>query len=155
MSKRFGRNQRRKLREQLAEYEAENSRMGNKLVVQGRDNRVMQRQLDALKAYLGKNHPMFPPSGFDPGFKPQPEDQFYLRGAEGQPEAAMVMRFGRPSIDDHSRDVHFMLYAGQDRIGYALTEHALHNMPLEHLARNMASAMVDLLLATIRKEPRR
>lgn len=163
MSKRFGRNQRRKMREKLTAYESENFRMGTSLVLSGRDLKVAYRQIDTLerqlrtaKEFLGPNHPAFPAANFDPGYKPQPEDPFRLWDGNGCPTEATVMRFGAPRLMNNG-DVHFMLHAGEGRFGYAITTDMLRQIkPVSRdaLAWAITSELVNLLLDAMRKEPR-
>lgn len=161
MSKRFGRNQRRKMREELAAHEAENFRMGTALVMKGRDvraanNRIaeLEQQLNVAKACLGDKHPAFPAGKFDPGFKPQPEDPFMMNPYCGQTDQATVMRFATPRRDDHKRAVHYVLYAGKERVAYAISDHALQSVPRDVLAFSMTQELVELLLDNMSKEPR-
>lgn len=158
MSKRFGRNQRRKMREQLALQDAimrEHARTAGELAIQLSRERAsankLGEQLRVAKACLGQNHPAFPAGCFDPGFKPHPEDGLRIWGSDGQPCDAMVMRFARVTRDEYRRQVHIKLYAGKECFGYALSEDALHRVPREELAEAMTRELVELLLNTMRK----
>lgn len=164
MSRRFGRNQRRKMREQLALLEYECGLLSTKASMQEGSLRKARKQTDELeqqlrvaKTFLGPNHPAFPAGGFDPGFKPQPEEPFCLPGDAGQALTATVMRFGRPRRDDYRAQVHFMLYAGAEQFGYAISDVALREHRPEAraaLAQMITASLVDLLLDSMNKEPR-
>lgn len=150
MSKRFGRNQKRKMREVIEStvqaYEWEHSRARHYANELYKTEQLVER----IKSWLGKNHPAFPAGNFDPGFKPQPEDSFFLpRGS--QPLQATVMRWGKPRPDEMHKAVHFMLYAGHERFGYAITENALQFGPVEELARTIMEELTPLLIDQMRK----
>ncbi len=150
MSKRFGRNQKRKMREAIEKteqaYKWEHSRAQHYADELYRSEQTIER----IKRWLGPNHPAFPAGRFDPGFKPQPEDTFFLpRGPK--PVPATVMRFGKPRPDEMHHAVHFMLYAGHERFGYAIAEHALQYAPAEELARTIMLELTPLLLDQMRK----
>lgn len=154
MSKRFGRNQRRRAREALEWEKSRASYLQNELyAVQSRLGEV-QRQLNVAKACLGDKHPAFPAGKFDAGFKPQPEDPFMMNPYLGQKEKGTVMRFATPRRDDHSRDVHYVLYAGKERVAYAISDHALQNVPRDVLAYRMTEQLVELLLDNMSKGAR-
>lgn len=162
MSRRFGRNQRRKMREELAAaiadsnwHQSRASDLQNELYATERRLGEVQRQLNVAKACLGENHPAFPAGCFDPGYIPEPEDQFMIAGPGGVPLESTVMRFGTPRRNDFRNEIHFMLYAGKECAGYALTNEALHSMPRDVLAYRMTQQLVGLLLETMNKEPRR
>lgn len=163
MSKRFGRNQRRKLREQLASSEKlvrEHSRSSGeyaaRLFAEQAKVRSLVQQLNVAKAILGPNHPAFPAGNFDPGWLPHPEEPLFLRDQYGDASLATVMRFGNPRRAPEHQAVHYMLYAGHKRFGYALSEHILRSKdaPREALAWAITNELVKLLLDEMQKEPR-
>ncbi|WP_313824066.1 hypothetical protein [Leclercia sp.] len=161
MSKRFGRNQRRRAREELAAATADSnwhqsraSHLQNELYATETRLGEIQRQLNVAKACLGDKHPAFPAGKFDAGFKPHPEDPFMMNPYRGQTDQATVMRFATPRRDDHKRAVHYVLYAGKERVAYAISDHALQNVPRDVLAFSMTQELVELLLDNMSKEPR-
>ncbi|WP_109217585.1 hypothetical protein [Klebsiella pneumoniae] len=160
MSRRFGRNQRRKMREQLAAAQASAQWHESRANYFSDELFNAQRRYDQLenvaRAWLGPNHPAFPAGKFDPGFKPEPEDSLLLLDGNGHPVPATVMRFGTPRLYEERRAVHYMLYAGKERFGYAISEHMLRNRHVHRdaLARSIADELVQLLLDQMQKEPR-
>lgn len=161
MSRRFGRNQRRKMREQLAAEQASAQWHESRANYFSDELFNAQRRYDQLenvaRAWLGPNHPAFPAGKFDPGFTPMPEEPLWLLDRNRDPSLATVMRFGTPRLEEERRAVHYMLYAGDQRFGYALSEHILRtqNVPRDALARSITSELVQLLLDAMEKEPRR
>lgn len=154
MSKRFGRNQRRRAREALEWANSRASYLQNELYVVHNRLGEVQRQLNVAKACLGDKHPAFPAGKFDPGFKPRPEDLFMVNPYPGQTDHATVMRFATPRRDDHKRAVHYVLYAGKERVAYAISDHALQTLPRDVLAYRMTEQLVELLLDNMQMEPR-
>ncbi len=163
MTKRFGRNQRRKMREQLAVAEKAAHEHGRalgeyaaRLFAERAQVRSLEQQIEILKAYLGPNHPAFPAGKFDPRYIPEPEDPCWLFDGDGDPSEATVMHFGTPRRAEERRAVHYMLYAGKERVGYAISEHILRTpgVPRDVLAWSITNELVKLLLDTMQKEPR-
>lgn len=154
MSRRYGRNQRRRAREELEWANSRASHLQNELYAVHSRLGEVQRQLNVAKSCLGDKHPAFPAGKFDPGFKPQPEDPLMINPYPGQTDQATVMRFATPRRDDHKRAVHYVLYAGKERVGYAISHHALQTVPRDVLEFSITRELVELLIDNMQKEPR-
>lgn len=150
MSKRFGRNQKRRLAQVLAQLQAVND---THVDVSGRQiseiSRLQSRLRDA-EAVLGVDNPAFPakrmearrPTKFDPHATVTMRNGSYAH--------PMTMRLDELPLN-HREQAHVILTYKHHRWGYAITEQALRLYPREVLARVIADEFTHLVLDELNK----
>lgn len=157
MNKRFGRNQRRKMREQLAASQAEKISMGTELAMRGGALRAASSRIDELeqqlanaKIVIGRNHPSFPAERLELGFMPAPRDRFDV-GTGPRDITTMAAMTITANRDVVFNEVHFRLaYGDQVSSAYAVSEHAMRTVPKEILCRAITEEMVHLVIDVYR-----
>lgn len=161
MSKRFGRNQRRRAREQVAKLQNENGLltvgadlMEASLRKAANEVHMLRRELSDAKLYLGENSPAFPPNQFDFGRKLYRDEPFSLPTRTGWNEA-IAMQVVRRDSEDLRDQVHFLLFAGPEQWGYAITKRALASAPREVIAQHIVAVLVDMMLDKMNTRGRR
>ena len=156
MSKRFGRNQRRRAREEVASWKEQSRLKAGYLLTAHRqadelraEMRQLEQRLDDAKAVLGKDHPVFAAGGYQHHRNP-PALTFQHRLPTGQ-VANMVAFELEARPDDVKAQIHMHLYAGRERVGYAISQHALRNIPEHVLVRRITEEIIFMALAEIRR----
>ena len=131
MSKRFGRNQRRRAREQIAALRDENGMLSVKASFQESSLhaaairvRMLEQQLSNAKIVIGRNHPAFPAERMNMGFMPAPGHRFQMHTGPSD-IATMAMLSITTNRDVVFNEVHFRLTHGDVQAGYALSECAI------------------------------
>lgn len=157
MSKRFGRNQRRKLREQLAAVEYEKGLLQTKATIQdgflqkaSKEISSLRQQLDNAKIVIGRNHPTFPPEKLALGFLPAPRDRFSARTGPFDLATMATMNI-TANRDVVFNQVHFKLVHGDVVSAYAVSEHAMRNVPEHILCEAITRELVDFTIQAYRK----
>ena len=155
MSKRFGRNQRRRAREQLAALEYENGLLLTQTAMQdgslqkaAKEVQLLRQQLDNAKIVIGRNHPAFPPGQMDMGFMPAPGDRFSVSTGPRDIATAALMSVSTDR-DTVFNEVHFILMHGDKRAGYIVSERAMREAGAEergYLCNNIATLLVDHII---------
>lgn len=157
MSKRFGRNQRRKLREQLASVEYKSDLLETKASMQERSLQkaadevaFLRQQLDNAKIVIGRNHPAFPAETLALGFLPAPRDRF---SAPTGPRdiATMATMSITANRDVVFNEVHFRLIHGDVVSAYAVSEHAMRKVPEHILCEAITRELVGFTIQAYRK----
>lgn len=150
MSKRFGRNQKRRLVQELAQLQEVNS---THVDVSGRqisEISRLQSRLRAAELVLGVDSPAFPanrmealgPTKFDP--------MVTVRMRNGNYAHPMTMKLDERPLH-HREQAHVILTYKHHRWGYAITEEALHCYPREVLARGIAEEFTHMVLDELNK----
>lgn len=150
MSKRFGRNQKRRLVQELAQLQAVNSTHVEVAGTQISEIGRLQARLRAVELVLGVDNPAFPanrmeaprPTRFDPM-----AEVMMRNGSRAHP---MTMRLDERPLD-HREQAHIILTYQHHRWGYAITELALRLYPREVLARGIAEEFTHMVLDELNK----
>lgn len=157
MSKRFGRNQRRKMREQLADEQAANISIRTQLAMQRgaldagiQKMHMMEEQLANAKIVIGRNHPSFPAERLALGFMPAPRDRFNV-GTGPRDITTMAAMTITANRDVVFNEVHFRLVHGDSVCAYAVSEHAMRTTPEEILCRAITQELVAFTINEYRK----
>lgn len=150
MSKRFGRNQKRRLVQELAQLqEVNNTYVGANGRHISEIGRLRARLRDA-EAVLGVDNPAFPANRME-----APRPTKFDRMAEvmmrnGSRAHPMTMRLDERPLD-HREQAHIILTYQHHRWGYAITEQALRFYPREVLARGIAEEFTHMVLDELNK----
>lgn len=151
MSKRFGRNQKRRLVQELAQLQAVNSTHVKVAGTQISEIGRLRARLRDAEAVLGVDNPAFPakrmeargPTKFDP--------HATVTMRNGNYAHPMTMALDDKPVPHHHEQAHVMLTYKHHRWGYAITEEALHTYPREVIAHHMAVAFTELALDELNK----
>lgn len=145
MSKRFGRNQKRRLMRELAQQQEMSKAYIAISVDHVSEIASLQAQLIDSKAVLGAYNPAFPATCKSIE-RPLTVDHDYAvqlpNGAYARP-MTMVMQ-ERPF--DHREQAHVILTHKGSSWGYAITDEALHRYPREVLAKRIAHGLTRMVL---------
>lgn len=157
MSKRFGRNQRRRAREELAAatadanwHQSRASHLQNELWQVNLANSRMRSELEAAKLVIGRHHPTFPAEDLDLGIFPHPEDTLSIPTGTGDIALAHRMAF-TVNGDSARNECHFKLYYGGYAAGYVISRHAMLNVDADYLCQRITKEMVGHIIAAYRK----
>lgn len=157
MSKRFGRNQRRKMREQLAAATEKSDRFeqawrhqAGLLSHMHRENADLRTQLDNAKAVIGRYHPAFPPERVTLGYLPAPGERYRIPVGPGEMAtlATMTITAGRDNVFN---EVHFRLIHGDVVAAYAVSETAMRNCEPSQLCEQITAELVAFTVKAYRK----
>lgn len=150
MSKRFGRNQKRRLVQELAQLQEVNSThvevAGTQITEIGR----LSARLRAAEAVLGVDNPAFPANRMEAIALSHGDPFLVVHMRNGSEAYPMTMRTQERPFD-HREQAHVILTYKHHRWGYAITEEALHTYPRELLAHHMAVAFTELALDELNK----
>lgn len=157
MSKRFGRNQRRRAREELAAaiadsnwHQSRASHLQNELWQVNLANTRMRNELAAAKLVIGRHHPTFPAEDLDLGIFPEPEDTLRIPIGVGDITEAHAMRV--TVNGDHARnECHFRLYYGGQQAGYVVSKLAMLNVDADFLCQRITRELVGYVIDEYRK----
>lgn len=150
MSKRFGRNQKRRLVQELAQLQAVNSTHVEVAGTQISEIGLLSARLRDAAAVLGVDNPAFPAKRMEA-----------LGPTKFDPHATVTMRNGsyahpmtvkldeRPF--DHRSQAHVILTYKHHRWGYAITEEALRIYPRDVLALGIAKELTHMVLDELNK----
>lgn len=157
MSKRFGRNQRRRAREELAASQALAGELAVKSSFQEKSLnhaasriRMLEQQLDNAKIVIGRHHPLFPAEQLDLGFMPAPRDRFDV-GTGPRDITTMAAMSITANRDVVFNEVHFRLVHGDMVSAYAVSEHAMRTVPEAILCDAITRELVDFTINEYRK----
>lgn len=150
MSKRFGRNQKRRLIQELAQLQETNKSFVKVAGIQISEISRLQSRLRDAEAVLGVGNPAFPakrmealgPTKFDPHATVTMRNGSYAH--------PMTMKLDERPLD-HREQAHVILTYKHHRWGYAITEQALRLYPREVLARVIAQEFTHLVLDELNK----
>ena len=155
MSRRYGRNQKRKARQEIERLERARDYWEDR---HGRDTmslaQTVQEQryaLDNVAMALGENFIGLPPReiAWKVGELADPDD-FVVPVSRGRTVMARTMGYQVREWGDRPQDrVHFLVRLAGERVGYALADDALYRCPPKLLARNIADQMAELLVRDI------
>lgn len=149
MSKRFGRNQKRRLVQELEQYERINSTLVQTAGVQISEISRLESRLRAAEAVLGVYNPAFPPKRLE-ALGPHGRDPEYRVPFPGG-GAAHPMTITTRDLIDHSSQVHAVLTYKHHAWGYAISEQAMHSYPREVLAGHIADVFTNMVLDELNK----
>lgn len=150
MSKRFGRNQKRRLVQELAQLQAVNKAHVDVAGVQISENSRLRARLRDAETVLGVDNPAFPanrmealgPTKFDP--------MATVTMRNGSYAHPMAMKLDERPLH-HREQAHIILTYKHQRWGYAITEQALYLYPREVLARGIAEEFTHMVLDELNK----
>ena len=150
MSKRFGRNQKRRLAQVLAQLQAVND---THVDVSGRqisEISRLQSRLRAVEIVLGVDNPAFPANRMEALGPTKYDPLGRVRMRNGNYAHPMTMSTQeRPFY--HREQAHIILTYKHHRWGYAITEQALRLYPREVLARGIAEEFTHMVLDELNK----
>lgn len=157
MSKRFGRNQRRRAREELAAavtdsewHQSRASHLQNELWQATQINTRLRQELEGAKAAIGRHHPSFAPGALDLGFLPRPAQPLRVAPYRGSEATAYMMEL-TVDADNIKNECHFRLYYGQIAAGYVVSENAMLNVDADFLCDRITREMTGLVVSEYRK----
>lgn len=151
MGKRFGRNQKRRLTQELTQCQHSNSALVQISSTQVFEIGHLQSRLRAAERVLGMNNPAFPPGNMEARRAADFDRHATVRVPNGVHVHPMTMVLDENAVLFHREQAHVILTYGPHRWGYAITEKALHCYPREVLARVMADAFTDMVLDQLNK----
>lgn len=151
MSKRFGRNQKRRLVQELAQLQEVNKTHVEVAGTQISENARLRASLRDAEAVLGLDNPAFRanrmearrPTRFDPM-----AEVLMRNGSYAHP---MTMKLDDRPVLHLREQAHVILTYKHHRWGYAITEQALRFYPREILARHMAEEFTHMVLDELNK----
>lgn len=178
MSKRFGRNQRRRARERIAALETRNSNLEQAHVLDrelsaslGAKLREAQDEIKRAKAILGRYCVAFMPehrqieTGFAPFIRQAPQPRPFSIGSMSGPESdALTLTFqameldviaARMNDDPIRHEMHYGVTFRDGAYGYAVTKHALMLMDRGDAVRLVSDSLAQSLVAHEQKKERR
>lgn len=157
MSKRFGRNQRRRAREALAASQSlagdlavKSSFQENSLNAAASRIRQLEEQIDIAKLIIGRHHPAFPVKQLALGFFPAPGDHFSF-DAGPRDIATMAMMTITTNRNTAFNEVHFHLSHGEFSAAYAVSDNAMREVPEGILCDAITRELVDYTISEYRK----
>lgn len=149
MSKRFGRNQKRRLTRALESLEMHKAELGDRIGSNMAELSRLRSRLRDAEAVLGVDHPAFPPNHMYAQRPTRRDPDYAVRMRNGIYVNPMAMH--TREVLDHREQAHVMLTYGGHIWGYAITYHALRCCPREVLARHMAHAFTEMALQELNK----
>lgn len=150
MSKRFGRNQKRRLVQELAQLQAVNSTHVEVAGTQISEIGRLRARLRDAEAVLGVDNPAFPANRMEALGPTKYEPHATVRMRNGNYAHPMTMSTQERPFD-HREQAHVFLTYKHHRWGYAITEQALHCYPREVLAQRIAHEFTHMVLDELNK----
>ena len=150
MSKRFGRNQKRRLVQELAQLQAVNSTHVEVAGTQISEIGRLRARLRGAEAVLGVDNPAFPANRMEALGPTKYDPHATVRMRNGNYAHPMTMSTQERPFD-HREQAHVFLTYKHHRWGYAITEQALHCYPREVLARGIAEEFTHMVLDELNK----
>ena len=158
MSKRFGRNQRRKMRKRIEHLESDNRL---KSTLMQRNQRIVEDVARILGRYFVGLDPEFQEIKYIdqmfPGWRAMVKRDHFNPGPIPMGEfVEMILPVLRGSrfIDDLRQQMHIRFVYDGTEVGYALDRQALLNMPRDLAIRNLAEAMARQLADSLNRPDR-
>lgn len=150
MGNRFGRNQKRRMREELqaainnveavsAEKQEQTSRLREHA-------HYLETQVDRCRQWLGKNHPAFTADGL---VVPYEQDSYYpliVTASDGCTPISSVMMQAGCYLSDSHQEVHYRLLAGGKQFGYTISSKALQNKNKRELIKSITMELVEAFI---------
>ncbi len=166
MSKRFGRNQRRKLRAELAHVLEQEAKLSTLMAKLSRDNDELRETINLTERVLGKYFVTLPPKTVDISYaerleylelplpdKPStvlyPEDRSGLLMEKIRAVTTAIMR-GDTWVDDLMGKIHIKFYSQAGEVRYCFAKDAFRYVPPERVATYIAQNMAEHL----KKDPK-
>ena len=149
MSKRFGRNQKRRLVQELAQLQETNKSFVKAAGIQISEISRLRAHLRAAELVLGVDNPAFHASRME-ALGPTKYDQHATVRINGSYAHPMTMSTQERPFD-HREQAHVFLTYKHHRWGYAITEQALRLYPREVLARGIAEEFTHMVLDELNK----
>lgn len=150
MSKRFGRNQKRRLVQELAQWKAGNRALVQTAGVQISEISRLESRLRAAEAVLGVDNPAFPANSMEALGPTKFDPMATVTMRNGSYAHPMTMKLDERPLD-HREQAHIILTYKHQRWGYAITERALRLYPREVLARGIAEEFTHMVLDELNK----
>lgn len=150
MSKRFGRNQKRRLVQELTQLQAANQTHGDVAGVQISENSRLRARLRDAEAVLGVDNPAFPANSMEALGPTKFDPRATVTMRNGSYAHHMTMKLDERPLN-HREQAHIILTYKHHRWGYAITEEALHTYPREVLARGIAEQFTYMVLDELNK----
>lgn len=150
MSKRFGRNQKRRLAQELAQLQETNKSFVKVAGIQISEISRLQSRLRAVELVLGVDNPAFPANRMEAPRPTQFDPMATVRMRNGNCAHPMTMNIQERPLD-HREQAHVILTYQHHRWGYAITEQALRFYPREVLAQRIAHEFTHMVLDELNK----
>ena len=158
MSRRYGRNQKRRAREEIAQRE---QAIASLLTGMAQDRALLQRQRmdiaerdDQLKfvaKVLGTNFIGLRPALYE--FREKHQSDYFRHQVNGGDVLMHTMRTNITTAPDRpDYMVHFRATLMDEVVGYAISECALRDGPEDYIVRRISDEMARLLIAELRKK---
>ena len=150
MSKRFGRNQKRRLAQELAQLQETNKSFVKVAGIQISEISRLRAHLRDAEAVLGVDNPAFPANRMEALGPTKYDPHATVRMRNGNYAHPMTMSTQERTFD-HREQAHIILTYKHHRWGYAVTEQALHCYPREVLAQRIAHEFTHMVLDELNK----
>jgi len=150
MSKRFGRNQKRRLVQELAQLQAVNQTHIEVAGTQISENSRLRAALRDAEAVLGLDNPAFRANVMEALGPTKYDPMATVRMRNGNYAHPMTMKLDERPLS-HRQEAHVFLTYKHHRWGYAITEEALHWYPREVLSHRIAHELTHLVLDELNK----
>lgn len=152
MSRRYGRNQKRKAREQIAKLTRHLEGCDRDMILLRQQRDDARRQLDNVRQALGPNFIGLSPEmlvrrAFELG---ENYDFRYQAPGGDVPMRSLVYRSFTDS-ERHVHQLHFRVELAGRKVGYAISYPALLHAPAEYLARAIGHEVAHMLVVDLRK----
>jgi hypothetical protein len=158
MSRRYGRNQKRRARAEIAKLEqvAAELQAGMEmdrglLQFQAREINRQQSQLNDVARIMGTNFIGLQPALWKFSDKHQP-DYFRCRVNDGDVQMHVMRTHIASAPDRPDYMMHFRVELAGEPVGYAISECALRDGPEDYVVRCIAEEMARLLMSELRKK---
>ena len=151
MSRRYGRNQKRRARAEIAQLEQRTAELQAGMRSQTWEISRQQSQLNDVARIMGTNFIGLHPALWKFSDRHQP-DYFRCRVNDGDVQMHVMRTHIASAPDRPDYMVHFRVELAGEPVGYAISECALRNGPEDYVVRCIAEEMARLLMAELRKK---
>lgn len=152
MSRRYGRNQKRKARQQIAKLTRDLEGCSRDMILLRRQLNDARWQLDNVREALGPNFIGLPPELLVRRVLEIGENYDFRYPALGR-ELNMQSLVYRSFSDKerHVHQLHFRVELAGQQVGYAISDPALRSAPADWLARNIGHEIARVLVHDLRE----
>lgn len=152
MSRRYGRNQKRRAREHIAKLTRHLDGCSRDMILLRQQRDGARRQLDNVRQALGPNFIGLPPEVLVRRVLEIGENYSFRYGAPGGDvtmQSLVVSSFNHS--ERHVHQLHFRVELAGQRVGYAISTPALLHAPADWLARDIGHEIARVLVHDLRK----
>lgn len=163
MSKRFGRNQKRRAREHIERLEKELADVRASPSILFRENSRLKRDIDLVRRALGPNSCLLEPVKQQMNSDPEPKMRTHairrrppmfeenISPTAKIDDVTMDVLLASVNIDKWMNSLHFKFYFRDRTIGYAVSEEAVANIPRDVLVDIMSHEVAELLVQKLKE----